>query len=187
MHDFNGKVAVVTGAGSGIGRGIAVAFAREGARIVAVDVDVEGLEGTAKIVRDDEGGDIVTEIVDVRDGARLEALAASVESQFGGTDVLCNNAGGFRGGHVWQNPIEDWDWVLSVNLYGIIHGLRAFVPRMLARGTEGHIVNTASMAGLIATGSSGIYTVSKFAAEALSEVLANDLRGSGAPIGVSVL
>jgi NAD(P)-dependent dehydrogenase (short-subunit alcohol dehydrogenase family) len=187
MQDFHGKVSVITGAGSGIGRGMAVAFAREGARIVACDVDAEGLDGTAKLVRDEAGGEVAAEIVDVRDGAALETLAASVEERFGGTDVLCNNAGVFRGGHVWQSPVEDWDWVLSVNLYGIIHGLRAFVPRMIASGREGHIVNTASMAGLIATGSSGIYTVSKFAAEALSEVLANDLRSSGAPIGVSVL
>jgi NAD(P)-dependent dehydrogenase (short-subunit alcohol dehydrogenase family) len=187
MDDFSGKVAVVTGAASGIGRSMVVAFAREGARTVAADMDADGLAGTAAIVRDEIGGEIVTERVDVRDGAQLESLAAMVDDRLGGADVLCNNAGVFRGGVVWQSPVEDWEWVLSVNLYGIIHGLRAFVPRMIARGREGHIVNTASMAGLIATGMSGVYTVSKFAAEALSEVLANDLRNQGAPIGVSVL
>ncbi len=187
MQDFNGKVVVVTGAASGIGRGIAAAFAREGARIVGADVDRDGLDGTAKIVREEIGGEIATEFVDVRDGAGLDALAASVDERFGGADVLCNNAGVFRGGVVWQNPIEDWEWVFSVNVFGIVNGLRAFVPRMIANGREGHIVNTASMAGLVASGMSGVYTVSKFAAEALSEVLARDLEIAGAPIGVSVL
>jgi NAD(P)-dependent dehydrogenase (short-subunit alcohol dehydrogenase family) len=186
VQDFSGKTAVITGAAGGIGRGLAVAFAREGARVVAVDLDREGLDGTAALVRD-AGVEVMVDVVDVRDGDGLAALAATVDDRFGGTDVLCNNAGVFRGGVVWQSPIEDWEWVFSINLYGVIHGLRAFVPRMIAHGREAHIVNTASMAGLVATGMSGIYTVSKFAVEALSEVLANDLRNAGAPIGVSVL
>ncbi len=187
MQDFTDKVVVITGAASGIGRGLATAFAREGARIVAADVDRDGLGGTEQIVRDEVGAEITTEVVDVRDGAGVEALAAMVDERVGGADVLCNNAGVFRGGVVWKNPIEDWEWVFSVNVFGIVHGLRAFVPRMIANGREGHIVNTASMAGLVASGMSGVYTVSKFAAEALSEVLASDLRNAGAPIGVSVL
>lgn len=187
MDDFTGTTVVITGAGSGIGRGMSVAFAQAGARtIVAADVDADGLQETAQLV-EDAGGESMTAVVDVRDGAQLDALAARVHDDLGGADVLCNNAGVFRGGVVWENPIDDWDWVLSVNLYGIVHGLRAFVPRMIDRGTEAHIVNTASMAGLVATGMSGIYTVSKFAVVALSEVLARDLQATGAPIGVSVL
>ncbi len=186
MQDFKDKVVVVTGAASGIGRGIVAAFAREGARTVAADVDGDGLDETAKLVRD-AGGDISTEIVDVRDGAQVEALAARVDEHLGGTDVLCNNAGVFRGGLVWQSPVADWEWVFSVNFYGIVHGLRAFVPRMIAGGRDGYIVNTASMAGLVATGMSGVYTASKFAAVALSESLARDLQSVNAPIGVSVL
>jgi NAD(P)-dependent dehydrogenase (short-subunit alcohol dehydrogenase family) len=186
VQDFSGKTAVITGAASGIGRGMAVAFAREGARVVAVDLDREGLDGTAALVRG-TGVEVMTDVVDVRDGDGLVALAATVDERFGGTDVLCNNAGVFRGGVVWQSPIEDWEWVFSINLFGVINGLRAFVPRMIAHGREAHIVNTASMAGLVATGMSGVYTVSKFAVEALSEVLANDLRNAGASIGVSVL
>jgi NAD(P)-dependent dehydrogenase (short-subunit alcohol dehydrogenase family) len=187
MQDFTDKVVVVTGAASGIGRGLAVAFAREGARVVAADVDAGGLDDTALAVKTDAGGDVMTAVVDVRHGDELEALAARVDAECGGADVLCNNAGVFRGGVVWQNPQSDWDWVFGVNVFGIVNGLRAFVPGMIERGREGHIVNTASMAGLVATGMSGIYTVSKFAAVALSEVLARDLQSAGAPIGVSVL
>ena len=187
MDDFAGKTAVVTGAGSGIGRGMAVAFARAGAAcVVAADVDADGTDETARLVKD-AGADAVPATVDVREGAQLEALAARIAEERGGTDVLCNNAGVFRGGVVWENPITDWDWVFSVNLYGVVNGLRAFVPGMIARGREAHIVNTASMAGLVATGMSGIYTVSKFAVVALSEVLARDLQTTGKPIGVSVL
>jgi NAD(P)-dependent dehydrogenase (short-subunit alcohol dehydrogenase family) len=186
MDDFTDKVVVVTGAGSGIGRGIAVAFAEQGARVNAVDVDADGLAETALAVKS-AGGDVMTAVVDVRDGEAMEALAARVESECGGTDILCNNAGVFRGGVVWENPISDWDWVFSVNLFGVVNGLRAFVPRMIARGRDGHIVNTASMAGLVATGMSGVYTVSKFAVVALSEVLARDLQSAQAAIGVSVL
>jgi NAD(P)-dependent dehydrogenase (short-subunit alcohol dehydrogenase family) len=187
MESFTDKVVVVTGAGSGIGRGMAVAFAREGARVVAADVDADGLDETALAVKKEACGDVMTAVVDVRHGDEMDALAARVDAECGGADVLCNNAGVFRGGVVWQNPQSDWDWVFGVNVFGIVNGLRAFVPGMIERGREGHIVNTASMAGLVATGMSGIYTVSKFAAVALSEVLARDLQSARAPIGVSVL
>ncbi len=187
MQDFTDKVVVVTGAGSGIGRGIAVAFAREGARVVAADVDAGGLDETALAVKKEACGDVMTAVVDVRRSDELEALAVRVDAECGGADVLCNNAGVFRGGVVWENPQSDWDWVFSVNVFGIVNGLRAFVPRMIAHGREGHVVNTASMAGLVATGMSGVYTVSKFAVVALSEVLARDLQSAAAPIGVSVL
>ncbi len=186
MQDFTGKTAVVTGAASGIGRGMAESFARAGATVVLADVDAVGLDETAFVVRA-HGVEVRAITVDVRSADAVEALAASVSDEFGGADVLCNNAGVFRGGLVWESPVADWEWVFSVNLYGIINGLRAFVPRMIERGVPAHIVNTASMAGLIASGMSGIYTVSKFAVVALSETLARDLQSVGAPIDVSVL
>ncbi len=186
MDELEGKVAVVTGAASGIGQALCVELAREGMTIVAADVDPGGLDLTLLAVHE-AGCRALAVRTDVSRPGDMDSLADQVEREFGGVDLLCLNAGVFRGGLLWESPIEDWDWVLSVNVYGIIHGIRAFVPRMLARGTKAHIEITSSMAGLVATGMSGVYTVSKFAAFALAEVLANDLLASGAPIGVSVL
>lgn len=186
MDQFEGKVGVVTGAGSGIGRALAVRLAGEGMTVVAADIDAAGLDATLLAVHE-AGCRGIAVRTDVSRAADMAALAAQVHDELGGVDLLCLNAGVFRGGLVWESPVEDWEWVFSVNLYGIVHGLRAFVPGMIERGTEAHIEITASMAGLIATGMSGIYTVSKFAALALAESLANDLRSVGAPIGVSVL
>lgn len=181
METLTDKTVVVTGAASGIGRGIAVAFAREGAKVVACDVDASGLDATALAVRE-VGCNVEVEILDVRSEEAWTALAARVVP-----DVLCLNAGVFRGGLIWESPRSDWDWVMSVNVHGVLNGLRAFVPGMIDRGAPAHIEITASMAGLIATGMSGIYTASKFAAVAIAESLLRDLQAVGAPIGVSVL
>ena len=181
MQDFNDKTVFVTGAASGIGRGMAVRFAAAGANVVAADMDASGLDGTALAVRE-VGCNVDVELLDVRDPDAWAAVAQRIEP-----DVLCLNAGVFRGGLIWESPIADWEWVMSVNVYGILNGLRALVPGMIARGNEGHIEITASMAGLIATGMSGIYTASKFTALAIAESLARDLQSVGAPIGVSVL
>ncbi len=186
MHELQGKVAVITGAASGIGRALVLRLASDGMSVVAADVDTDGLRQVVREVAA-TGREAISVATDVRDAAAMAALAQHVEERFGGVDLLCLNAGVFRGGLVWESPVADWDWVLSVNLYGVIHGLRAFVPGMLRRGSEAHIEITSSMAGLVATGMSGIYTVSKFAVVALAECLANDLRAVGAPIGVSVL
>jgi len=186
MEQLEGKVAVVTGAASGIGRALAVELARRGMTIVAADVDATSLDATLVAVHE-AGCRALAVRTDVSRADDMEALAAQVTDEFGGTDLLCLNAGVFRGGLVWESPVVDWDWVFSVNVYGSVHGIRAFVPRMIERGTEAHVEITSSMAGLVATGMSGIYTVSKFAAFALAEVLAHDLASSGAPIGVSVL
>ena len=181
METFDDKTVVVTGAASGIGRGIAVRFAAAGAKVVACDVDATGLDETALAVRE-VGCSVDLEILDVRDEDAYNALASRVTA-----DVLCLNAGVFRGGLIWESPRSDWDWVMSVNLHGVLNGLRAFVPGMIQRGAPAHIEITASMAGLIATGMSGIYTASKFAALAVAESLARDLQSVAAPIGVSVL
>ena len=186
MEQLEGKVAVVTGAASGIGQALCVELARAGSTIIAADVDAAGLDDTLVAVHS-AGCRAVAVRTDVRRADDMVQLADHVDAEFGGTDLLCLNAGVFRGGLLWESPIEDWDWVFSVNVFGIVNGIRAFVPRMIERGTPAHIEITSSRAGLVATGRSGVYTVSKFAAFAIAEVLANDLLASGAPIGVSVL
>ncbi len=182
MEQLDGKVAVVTGAGSGIGRGLVRRFVAEGMRVVAADIEaaalaetVDGLAGTSNFV------------TDVADFAAVDALAEHAFETFGSADVLCNNAGVFAGGYMWERPASDFEWTLGVNLWGILNGIRAFVPRMLAAGTEAHIVNTCSMAGLCTNAFSGPYTISKFAALAATECLAHDLRAIGAPIKVSAV
>jgi NAD(P)-dependent dehydrogenase (short-subunit alcohol dehydrogenase family) len=181
-----GMVAVVTGAGSGIGRALAEHAARQGMIVVAADVETAALDGTVEgIVR--EGGQAVGIPTDVSVAEEVEHLADTAWSRFGGVQLLCNNAGVFSGGLLWERSLADWEWVLGVNLYGQVNGVRSFVPRMLAGGTPAHIVDTASMGGLVTAAYSGPYFSSKFAAVGFTECLAHDLRATGAPIGVSVL
>ena len=187
MQDLEGKVAVVTGAGSGIGRALTAAFAAEGMRVVAADVEAEALQETERTVGATGEGEVVSVRTDVTSRDEVEHLAARAYDAFGAVDVLCNNAGVFQGGLLWDCTDADFEWTLGVNLWGILHGIRAFVPRMLAAGTEGHIVNTISMAGLASTPFSGPYNVSKFAAMAATECLAHDLATVGAPIKVSAV
>jgi NAD(P)-dependent dehydrogenase (short-subunit alcohol dehydrogenase family) len=182
MEQLSGKVAVVTGAGSGIGRALAQVLGREGMRVVAADVEAAALGETAALV--DGASSFVCDVGRFDDVA---ALAEHAYEVFGSVDVLCNNAGVFCGGLMWERPAEDFKWTLGVNLWGILHAIRAFVPRMLAAGTEAHIVNTVSMAGLSTNPYSGPYTVSKFAAMAATECLAHDLAATGAPIKVSAV
>ncbi len=179
MKELAGRVAVVTGAGSGIGRALSQALAREGMRIAAADVDEAGLAETIK------GLDAIAVRTDVTDLAQVQALADRAWESFGAVHVLCNNAGVAVWGGLETATHRDWQWVLGVNLWGVIHGIEAFVPRMTARKSEGHIVNTASMAGLIASQGLGVYNTSKYAVVGLSETLVKDLRPYG--IGVSVL
>jgi NAD(P)-dependent dehydrogenase (short-subunit alcohol dehydrogenase family) len=183
LSELDGRVAVVTGAGSGIGRSLALALAAEGMRVVAADIEGDAAEATAS-----QGGDtVVAATTDVRDRASVDALADLAYEQFGAVHLLCNNAGVFQGGVLWERTDAELEWVLGVNLWGILNGVRAFVPRMLAAGGSGHVVNTASMAGLISLPLSGPYVISKFAAVGASESLAHDLQSIAAPIGVSVL
>jgi NAD(P)-dependent dehydrogenase (short-subunit alcohol dehydrogenase family) len=186
MDDFAGRVAVVTGAASGIGRGLARHAASEGMRVVLADVEAPALEDAVADVRH-LGADAVGIRTDVSRAEEVQALADQTFERFGAVHLLCNNAGVFQAGVVWQRTQADWDWVMGVNVWGILHGIRAFVPRLLEQGTDAHIVNTASMAGLISVAYSGPYVVSKFAAAALTECLAHDLRAQGSTIGVSCL
>ncbi|MEZ5206655.1 MAG: SDR family NAD(P)-dependent oxidoreductase [Acidimicrobiales bacterium] len=186
MDDLHDKVAVVTGAGSGIGRALAQRFAFEGMRLAVADVEADALDETVALLLD-AGAQVLARPTDVTDAADVAELAADVYDRFGAAHVLCNNAGVFAGGLLWELDDATVDWVLDVNVRGILHGVRAFVPRMLAGGEPGHVVNTASSAGIFGSPYTGPYTVSKFAAVGMSEVLAWDLSISGAPIGVSVL
>jgi NAD(P)-dependent dehydrogenase (short-subunit alcohol dehydrogenase family) len=186
MQELNGKVAVVTGAGSGIGRALTQACANEGIRVVAADVEERALDETMKLLHD-AGADATSLVTDVGDFDAVAALAGHAYSTFASVDVLCNNAGVFAGGLMWERPASDFQWTLDVNLWGILNGIRAFVPRMLDLGTEAHIVNTVSMAGVCTTPYSGPYDVSKFAALAATECLAHDLTAVGANIKVSML
>jgi NAD(P)-dependent dehydrogenase (short-subunit alcohol dehydrogenase family) len=186
MDGFAGRVAVVTGAASGIGRGLARHAASEGMSVVLADVEAPALDDAVAEVRD-LGADAVGIRTDVSHADEVQELADQTFERFGATHLLCNNAGVFQAGVVWQRTQADWDWVMGVNVWGILHGIRAFVPRMLEQGADAHIVNTASMAGLISVAYSAPYVVSKFAAAALTECLAHDLRAQGSTIGVSCL
>jgi NAD(P)-dependent dehydrogenase (short-subunit alcohol dehydrogenase family) len=174
----------VTGGASGIGRALALAVAREGARVVLADVDEAGMTAVAHSIRA-RGGEALAVATDVSQLSQVQALAESAFAAFGAVHVLCNNAGVATWGGLERATHRDWQWVLGINLWGVIHGVETFVPRMIAGGQGGHIVNTASMAGLIASQGLGVYNTSKYAVVGLSETLAKDLRPYG--IGVSVL
>ena len=189
MRDLAGKVAVVTGAGSGIGLALASRLSSEGMRVVISDVDERALDRAAALLVEGgaDPGDVLSRRCDVRIDAEVGALADQVFATWGQVDVLCNNAGVFVGGLLWERPTVDLEFVLGVNVYGILHGIRAFVPRMLAQDSEGHIVNTCSIAGLLGAPFSGPYCISKFAAVAASESLAHDLAMTGSKLKVTAL
>jgi NAD(P)-dependent dehydrogenase (short-subunit alcohol dehydrogenase family) len=184
MDVLRDRVAVVTGGGSGIGRAVADALAREGARLVVADVEESAAASVADGIRG-RGGDAIAVRTDVSELTQVQALAARAFSHFGAVHILCNNAGVALHGALQDATHKDWQWVLGVNLWGVIHGLEAFLPRMIAGRRPGHIVNTASMAGLIASAGLGVYNASKYAVVGISETLVKDLRPYG--IGVSVL
>ena len=190
MRELDGRVALVTGGGSGIGRGIALTLAGEGMRLVIADIQPHAAEAVAAEIAA-SGGVASAEALDVTDAAAVEALAERCYEQHGGVDVLCNNAGVLGPTPIGAESLDNWRWTLDVNLLGVVHGINAFVPRMLAnvgeRGGAAHVVNTASIGGLIAGYGWEIsaYIASKFAVVSLSRNLRGELAGSG--IGVSVL
>lgn len=186
MDSLRGRVAVITGAASGFGREFARLGAVEGMKLVLADVQAEALDAVATEMRG-AGAETLARVTDVADSAQVKALADAAFETFGKVHLLFNNAGVGSGGLIWESDERDWQWVLGVNVWGVIHGIRHFVPRMLEQGEPGHIVNTASVAGLLNPPSMGVYNVSKHAVVSLSETLYHDLRAVGSAVGVSCL
>jgi len=187
MKDLKDKVAVVTGAASGIGRAMAERFAAEGMKVVLADIE-EGALAKAESEMNAEGATVIAVRTDVSKAADVEALAQKTIDGFGAVHVVCNNAGvGPARGAIWELTEADWRWVLGVNLWGVLHGVRAFVPIMLKQDSEGHIVNTASVAGLLSAPFAATYCVAKHGVVTLSESLHRELAQVGSKVKVSVL
>ena len=191
MNDYKGKVAVITGGASGFGLEFARVGAARGMKLVLADVQQDALD-SARAELEAAGAEVLAMRCDVRTADAVQALADATMARFGAVHLLFNNAGVGAGGLIWENTQADWEWVLGVNLWGVIHGMRIFTPLMLACAQkdpsyQGHIINTASMAGLLNAPTMGIYNVSKHAVVSLSESLYQDLKLVDAPIGASVL
>jgi NAD(P)-dependent dehydrogenase (short-subunit alcohol dehydrogenase family) len=185
VREFAGRVAVVTGGASGIGLALARRFAHEGMKVVLGDVEAPALDDALTLLKSD-GADVHGVVTDVSDPTQMQALADAALERFGAVHVVCNNAGVGAGGLSWETPLSTWEWVLGVNLWGVIHGIRTFVPILLQQ-EEGHVVNTASLAGLVAGPFMGPYNASKHAVVAISETLHHELAMAGAKVKVSVL
>lgn len=181
MRDFNGKVAVITGAASGIGEGLARHCAAQGMRVVLADINEQRLQ----VLADSLETEAIYRKTDVADSDQVAELADFAWNTFGQVDLLFNNAGVLISGASWEVPLKDWQWILNINLMGVVHGLHHFVPRLLAQGSPAHIVNTSSLAGLMAAPLMGPYTVSKQAVLALTETLSYELADTA--VSVSAL
>lgn len=184
MEALEGRTAFITGGASGIGLAMARAFAAAGMKVAIADVEQSALDAAVADLKDGNA-DVIGILLDVRDRAAMDAAAQTVEDRFGPVHLLCNNAGVGAGGPMHETSHDDWDWTLGVNLNGVVNGLQSFLPRMVAHGQGGHVVNTASMAGVLGVGGMGPYNASKFAVVGISEALAQDVAHAG--IGVSVL
>jgi NAD(P)-dependent dehydrogenase (short-subunit alcohol dehydrogenase family) len=186
MKIFHDRVAVITGGASGLGRAMAKRFAREGMKLVLADVNAADLARTESELRA-AGATVVGVRTDVSKAEDVEALARRTLQAYGAVHLVVNNAGVSPLGNVWENSVADWQWALGVNLWGVIHGVRVFTPILLSQESEGHIVNTASVAGLISPPGMGIYNVTKHAVVALTETLHHDLARRNAQVKCSVL
>ncbi|GAA5080091.1 NAD(P)-dependent dehydrogenase (short-subunit alcohol dehydrogenase family) [Thermocatellispora tengchongensis] len=188
MKRLAGRVAVITGAAGGIGRAMARRFAAEGMALMLSDIEEKELAATARLAASaPEAGKVLTQVTDVSDAAAVRDLADRAFAEFGEVHLLCNNAGVLCGGRIWTREPADFAWSFGVNTWGVLHGIRAFVPRMIEQGTEGHIVNTVSVAGLLAGPYAAPYAVSKYAAFAATQCLAQDLRLAGSRLKVTAL
>jgi NAD(P)-dependent dehydrogenase (short-subunit alcohol dehydrogenase family) len=187
MQDLAGKVAVITGGASGIGLALAQRLAAERVKLALLDVEAPALAAAERALRD-AGADVVAVQTDVGSAASIEAAAGRVRERFGLAHIIVNNAGVSGGtGPLWTLTERDWKWTLDVNLWGVVHGIRTWVPPLLASGEEGHVINTASIAGLTSHAWMGPYTATKHAVVAISEVLSKELELADAKIDVSVL
>jgi NAD(P)-dependent dehydrogenase (short-subunit alcohol dehydrogenase family) len=186
MKEFQDKVAVITGGASGIGRGIAECCVARGMKVVLADIEEAVLYRTADEL-EAMGTAVLPVVMDVSKAANIEALAQKTLDTFGAVHLLVNNAGVGAGSTAWDSTLADWEWVMGINLWGVIHGVRTFVPIMLAQGDECHIVNTASIAGLLPAGTPAPYHVTKHAVVGLTEHLHSSLVAQNAKIGASVL
>jgi len=187
MRDFKGKCAVITGAGAGIGAALARRAATEGMKLVLADIAEDLVQAVAAEL---QGVEVVATRCDVADQASVQALADMAYDRFGAVDLLCNNAGVVPGGRhrkAWEYSVADWDWSLGVNFYGVVHGMRAFVPRMIAADRPAHVLNTASVSGFISGSGSACYSAAKHAMVRVTEGLYAGLQEIGAPIGVTML
>ena len=186
MQEFAGKTAVVTGAGSGMGKAFALRWAAEGMNVVIGDIQPDALDATAAEIKG-HGVPVVAVRTDVSKLADIEALADAAEAAFGPVHLVNNNAGveGYLDGPIWAATARDWEWTVGVNFWSVVYGVRTFVPRMLAHGQEAHVVNTCSMTSVVQA--ANMYGITKHAVIALSEVLWNDLQKAGANIGVTAL
>ena len=186
MQSLRDTHAVVTGAASGIGLALTRRLLAEGSRVTMADIEISALDHAVDALRA-AGADVHGVQCDVSDAAAVNALADAAESEFGVVEVVCNNAGVTVTGATWESTLDDWRWVLDVNLWGVVHGVRTFVPRLIASGRSGHVINTGSLAGYLNNPGFGAYNATKHAVIALSETLAADLREAGHPIGVTVV
>ncbi len=191
MENFAGKTAVITGAASGIGFALAKLFAQKGMNVVMADIETQRLEGAAKELSAEkvktEIGKIVTVQTDVSKQESVANLAKTAQQHFGEIHIVCNNAGVINAGSLWESSIEDYNWVMGVNLWGVIHGIREFVPILSAQSCESHIVNTVSMGALVSLPFSGIYYMTKAAVLSLSETLYHELSMTAPQVGVTAL
>jgi NAD(P)-dependent dehydrogenase (short-subunit alcohol dehydrogenase family) len=186
MDKLQGRTAVVTGAASGIGLAVVEAFVAEGMHVVLADIDEDSLNAHATRLAE-QGAEVLAVTADVSDPDAVERVGAAAIERFGKLHVAMNNAGVVNGGYSWELTLDDWHRVLDINLWGVIHGIRSFVPRILASEEEGHVVNTGSMASVMALGRLGPYTVAKHGVLALSDVLRAEMASLDAPVGVSVV